>query len=85
MHLAMFLPAACVCAPLPTSCPRPPAHTHRTLLCCGTQVYDWDSHQATVFDITARPIVDACMDGYNGAATVQHHRCTGRVHVLGLE
>lgn len=30
------------------------------------QVYDWDSQQATIFDITARPIIDACMDGYNG-------------------
>jgi hypothetical protein len=29
-------------------------------------VYDWDSQQATIFDITARPIIDACMDGYNG-------------------
>jgi hypothetical protein len=32
-----------------------------------TQVYDWNSEQATVFETTARPIVDACMDGYNGA------------------
>ncbi len=30
------------------------------------QVYDWNSRQDTIFDITAKPIIDACMDGYNG-------------------
>eukprot|EP00882_Tetradesmus_deserticola_P032935 GHRQ01037580.1.p2 GENE.GHRQ01037580.1~~GHRQ01037580.1.p2 ORF type:complete len:137 (+),score=18.79 GHRQ01037580.1:511-921(+) len=30
------------------------------------QVYDWNSEQATIFEITAKPIIDACMDGYNG-------------------
>jgi kinesin family protein 3/17 len=30
------------------------------------QVYDWNSRQDTIFEITAKPIVDACMDGYNG-------------------
>jgi kinesin family protein 3/17 len=29
-------------------------------------VYDWNSEQATIFEITAKPIIDACMDGYNG-------------------
>lgn len=32
------------------------------------QVYDWNSRQDTIFDITAKPIIDACMDGYNGTA-----------------
>lgn len=30
------------------------------------QVYDWNSNQKEIFDITARPIIDAVMDGYNG-------------------
>lgn len=30
------------------------------------QVYDADNAQSEVFAVTARPIVDACMDGYNG-------------------
>jgi len=30
------------------------------------QVYDWNSRQESIFDITAKPIVNACMDGYNG-------------------
>jgi hypothetical protein len=33
-----------------------------------TKVYDWDSNQKEIFEITARPIIDAVMDGYNGAA-----------------
>lgn len=32
------------------------------------QVYDWNSTQSEIFDITARTIVDAAMDGYNGKA-----------------
>jgi kinesin family protein 3/17 len=32
------------------------------------QVYDWNSRQDTIFDITAKPIIDACMDGYNGTS-----------------
>jgi hypothetical protein len=38
------------------------------------QVYDWDSRQQTIFDITAKPIVDACMDGYNGTWDQQQAR-----------
>lgn len=30
------------------------------------QVYDWNSTQMEIFDVTARPIVDSCMEGYNG-------------------
>lgn len=30
------------------------------------QVYDWNSNQTEIFDITARGIVDSCMEGYNG-------------------
>lgn len=30
------------------------------------QVYGIDSSQQEIFEITARPIIDACMDGYNG-------------------
>ena len=32
------------------------------------QAYGADSQQREVFDVTARPIVDAVMAGYNGAA-----------------
>jgi hypothetical protein len=39
------------------------------------QVYDWNSQQAAVFDITAKPIVEACMDGYNGAARQGRQPC----------
>jgi len=30
------------------------------------QVYDWNCTQTEIFDVTARPIVDSCMEGYNG-------------------
>lgn len=30
------------------------------------QVYDSDTAQKDIFDITARPIIDAVLDGYNG-------------------
>lgn len=33
---------------------------------CMHQVYDWNSKQIEIFDITARPIVDSVMEGYNG-------------------
>jgi len=36
------------------------------------QVYDCDSTQKEIFDITARSIIDAVMDGYNGGQ--QLHR-----------
>lgn len=35
------------------------------------QVYDWNCTQQEIFDITARPIVDACMEGFNGASLQQ--------------
>lgn len=38
------------------------------------QVYDWNSRQDTIFEITAKPIVDACMDGYNGEKLCAPHR-----------
>lgn len=44
------------------------------------QVYDWNSRQDTIFDITAKPIVDACVDGYNGEAgapVLQWHQLVG--------
>lgn len=30
------------------------------------QVYDWTSSQMEIFDITAKPIIDSAMEGYNG-------------------
>jgi hypothetical protein len=30
------------------------------------QVYDHTSQQQELFDITAKPIIDSCMEGYNG-------------------
>ena len=33
------------------------------------QVYNWDSSQADIFDITARGIIDSAMEGYNGEGT----------------
>ncbi len=31
------------------------------------QVYDWNSTQQEIFDITAKQIIDSAMEGYNGA------------------
>ncbi|WIA28846.1 hypothetical protein OEZ86_011372 [Tetradesmus obliquus] len=42
------------------------------------QVYDWNSEQATIFEITAKPIVDACMDGYNGTIFAYGQTGTGK-------
>eukprot|EP00951_Prasinocladus_malaysianus_P012490 scaffold93137_cov30-Prasinocladus_malaysianus.AAC.1 len=30
------------------------------------QVYNWDAIQKDIFDISARPIVDSVIGGYNG-------------------
>lgn len=54
------------------------------------QVYDWGSRQDTIFDITAKPIVDACMDGYNGACWGQqqaktHDSCGMQLHVGSVQ
>lgn len=35
------------------------------------QVYDQNCSQVEIFDITARPIVDSAMEGYNGGYTLQ--------------
>lgn len=55
--------SACVAALAST-----PAHPFYAAPAPRTQVYDTSSSQTEIFDITARPIIDAVMDGYNGAA-----------------
>ncbi|KIZ06247.1 kinesin family member 3B [Monoraphidium neglectum] len=42
------------------------------------QVYDWDSNQKEIFEITARPIIDAVMDGYNGTIFAYGQTGTGK-------
>lgn len=32
----------------------------------GPQVYDSSSGQIEIFDVTAKPIIDSVMEGYNG-------------------
>jgi hypothetical protein len=52
--------------------------------CDLQQVYDWNSEQATIFEITAKPIIDACMDGYNGMLVLQlgKFQTTVCIHLL---
>jgi hypothetical protein len=34
------------------------------------QVYDYSTAQIDIFEITAKPIIDAVLDGYNGAQDI---------------
>lgn len=42
-------------------------HTAAILVLSNLQVYNVDSKQDDVYNSTARPIVDAVLNGYNGA------------------
>jgi len=46
------------------------------------QVYDWNCTQTEIFDITARPIVDSCMEGYNGTIFAYGQTGTGKSHTM---
>jgi hypothetical protein len=64
---ACQLSACCITA----RCRPNPSHAcmHACMHATSTRppkVYSWDSNQREIFDITARPIIDAVMDGYNG-------------------
>lgn len=41
------------------------------------QVYDWNSQQLELFSITAKPIVDSVMSGYNGTIFAYGQTGTG--------
>ena len=41
------------------------------------QVYDWNSQQLELFSITAKPIVDSVMAGYNGTIFAYGQTGTG--------
>lgn len=46
--------------------PTGPAAPHILATGPTPQVYDWNCSQKEIFDITAQPIVDSVMEGYNG-------------------
>jgi kinesin family member 3A len=41
------------------------------------QVYDWNSEQYEIFSVTARPIVESVMSGYNGTIFAYGQTGTG--------
>ncbi|KAL6752731.1 kinesin-like protein FLA10 [Haematococcus lacustris] len=46
------------------------------------QVYDSNSKQFEIFDITAKPIIDSCMEGYNGTIFAYGQTGTGKSHTM---
>ncbi|GLC55847.1 Kinesin-like protein fla10 [Pleodorina starrii] len=46
------------------------------------QVYDWSCQQRDVFDITARPLIDSCIEGYNGTIFAYGQTGTGKSHTM---
>jgi hypothetical protein len=42
------------------------------------QVYDWNTRQRDLYDITARPIVDSTLEGYNGTIFAYGQTGTGK-------
>jgi hypothetical protein len=48
------------------------------------QVYDWNSRQSEIFDITAKPIVDSVLEGYNGAKARPHQAAQCTVCKFGM-
>jgi len=46
------------------------------------QVYDWNSLQADIFDISAKPIIDSTMEGYNGTIFAYGQTGTGKSHTM---
>ncbi|KXZ50597.1 hypothetical protein GPECTOR_15g280 [Gonium pectorale] len=46
------------------------------------QVYDWTCQQRDVFDITARPLIDSCIEGYNGTIFAYGQTGTGKSHTM---
>jgi hypothetical protein len=59
MHEPLLLTAGCLPFQSVMPPPPPPPLAH-------TQVYDSNCTQMEVFAVTARPIIDAVVDGYNG-------------------
>lgn len=45
-------------------------------------VYDHDSRQDTLFDETARPIIDSVIEGYNGTIFAYGQTGTGKTHTM---
>ncbi|KAG2431845.1 hypothetical protein HXX76_009338 [Chlamydomonas incerta] len=46
------------------------------------QVYDWNCLQRDVFDITARPLIDCSIEGYNGTIFAYGQTGTGKSHTM---
>ncbi|KAG2487699.1 hypothetical protein HYH03_013698 [Edaphochlamys debaryana] len=46
------------------------------------QVYDWNCLQRDVFDITCRPLIDSCIEGYNGTIFAYGQTGTGKSHTM---
>jgi len=46
------------------------------------QVYDWNTTQREIFDITAAPIVTSVMDGYNGTIFCYGQTGSGKTHTM---
>ncbi len=47
-------------------------------------VFDWNSKQIDVYNVTARPIVDSVLEGYNGTVFAYGQTGTGKVktHII---
>ena len=45
-------------------------------------VFDWHSSQATLYEQTAKPIVDSVLEGYNGTVFAYGQTGTGKTHTM---
>ena len=45
-------------------------------------VYNWESKQHEIFEETARPIVDSCLDGYNGTIFAYGQTGAGKTYTM---
>ncbi|KAL6762472.1 kinesin-2 motor subunit FLA8 [Haematococcus lacustris] len=45
-------------------------------------VYDWNSSQVAIYEETAKPIVNSCMEGYNGTIFAYGQTGTGKTHTM---
>ena len=47
------------------------------------QVYDWNTEQIEIFNVTAKPIVQSVMQGYNGTIFAYGQTGTGETNSVG--
>lgn len=45
-------------------------------------VFDMDTTQPQVYDITVKPIVDSVLDGYNGTILAYGQTSSGKTHTM---